>query len=68
VHIRQPNRRASGWSAKTWLNHTHDMKMAKDWSVVASKVGAPMIRVFSGRERPAGQNKSTHDTSRMGFP
>jgi sugar phosphate isomerase/epimerase len=28
--------------------------MVKDWIVVASKLGAPVIRVFSGPERPAG--------------
>ena len=31
-----------------------DVEMVKDWIVVASKLGAPVIRVFSGPERPAG--------------
>jgi sugar phosphate isomerase/epimerase len=31
----------------------NDVQMVKDWIVVASKLGAPAIRVFSGRERPA---------------
>jgi sugar phosphate isomerase/epimerase len=31
-----------------------DVQMVKDWIVVASKLGAPLIRVFSGPERPAG--------------
>jgi len=31
-----------------------DAQMVKDWIVVASKLGAPVIRVFSGLERPAG--------------
>ena len=31
-----------------------DVQMVKDWIVVASKLGAPVIRVFSGPERPAG--------------
>lgn len=31
-----------------------DVQMVKDWIVVASKLGAPVIRVFSGLERPAG--------------
>lgn len=31
-----------------------DIQMVKDWIVVASKLGAPVIRVFSGPERPAG--------------
>src|ERR1035438_4721450 len=31
-----------------------DVQMVKDWIVVASKLGAPVIRVFSGRERPSG--------------
>jgi len=30
-----------------------DVQMVKDWIVVASKLGAPVIRVFSGPERPA---------------
>lgn len=33
---------------------TADMQLVKDWIVVASKLGAPVIRVFSGKERPAG--------------
>ncbi len=33
-----------------------DVQMVKDWIVVASKLGAPVIRVFSGRERPAGHS------------
>lgn len=31
-----------------------DVEMVKDWIVVASKLGAPVIRVFAGPERPAG--------------
>jgi sugar phosphate isomerase/epimerase len=31
-----------------------DVQMVKDWIVVASKLGAPVIRVFSGVARPAG--------------
>jgi sugar phosphate isomerase/epimerase len=31
----------------------NDVQMVKDWIVVASKLGAPVIRVFSGKERPA---------------
>lgn len=31
-----------------------DIKMVKDWIEVASKLGAPVIRVFSGRARPEG--------------
>ena len=31
-----------------------DVQMVKDWIVVASKLGAPVVRVFSGKERPAG--------------
>jgi len=31
-----------------------DVQMVKNWIVVASKLGAPVIRVFSGPERPAG--------------
>jgi sugar phosphate isomerase/epimerase len=31
-----------------------DVQMVKDWIVVASKLGAPVIRVFSGVTRPAG--------------
>jgi len=31
-----------------------DMQMVKDWIEVASKLGAPVIRVFSGRTRPEG--------------
>jgi sugar phosphate isomerase/epimerase len=33
-----------------------DVQMVKDWIVVASKLGAPVIRVFSGRARPAGHS------------
>src|SRR4029077_15013426 len=29
-----------------------DVQMVKDWIVVASKLGAPVIRVFSGSKRP----------------
>ena len=32
----------------------NDVQMVKDWIVVASKLGAPVIRVFSGRVRPTG--------------
>jgi sugar phosphate isomerase/epimerase len=31
-----------------------DVQMVRDWIVVASKLGAPVIRVFSGPDRPAG--------------
>ena len=31
-----------------------DVQMVKDWIVVASKLGAPVIRVFTGRRRPEG--------------
>src|ERR1700758_1521527 len=31
-----------------------DVQMVKDWIVVASKLGAPVIRVFAGPERPTG--------------
>jgi len=31
-------------------------QMVKDWIVVASKLGAPAIRVFSGPVRPAGHS------------
>jgi sugar phosphate isomerase/epimerase len=31
-----------------------DVQMVKDWIMVASKLGAPVIRVFSGKERPSG--------------
>ncbi len=31
-----------------------DIQMVKDWIEVASKLGAPVIRVFSGRARPEG--------------
>jgi sugar phosphate isomerase/epimerase len=31
-----------------------DVQMVKNWIVVASKLGAPVIRVFSGPERPVG--------------
>jgi sugar phosphate isomerase/epimerase len=31
-----------------------DVQMVKDWIVVASKLGAPVIRVFAGPGRPAG--------------
>ena len=31
-----------------------DVQMVKDWIGVASKLGAPVIRVFSGPERPEG--------------
>ena len=33
-----------------------DVQMVKDWIVVASKLGAPVIRVFSGPQRPEGHN------------
>jgi sugar phosphate isomerase/epimerase len=32
----------------------HDVQTVKDWIVVASKLGAPVIRVFSGEKRPSG--------------
>jgi len=32
----------------------NDVQMVKDWIVVASKLGAPVIRVFSGPTRPSG--------------
>lgn len=31
-----------------------DVQRVKDWIVAASKLGAPVIRVFSGKERPQG--------------
>lgn len=31
-----------------------DLQMVKDWIEVAGKLGAPVIRVFSGRTRPEG--------------
>ncbi len=31
-----------------------DVQMVKDWIVVAGKLGAPVIRVFSGKARPEG--------------
>jgi sugar phosphate isomerase/epimerase len=33
-----------------------DVQLVKDWIVVASKLGAPVIRVFSGGETPAGHS------------
>jgi sugar phosphate isomerase/epimerase len=33
-----------------------DVQMVKDWIVVASKLGAPVIRVFSGKVRPEGHS------------
>jgi sugar phosphate isomerase/epimerase len=33
-----------------------DIQMVKDWIVVASKLGAPVIRVFSGPKRPEGHS------------
>jgi len=33
-----------------------DVQMVKDWIVVASKLGAPVIRVFSGGEPPTGHS------------
>ena len=33
-----------------------DVQMVKDWIVVASKLGAPVIRVFSGGAPPAGHS------------
>jgi len=33
-----------------------DVQMVKDWIVVASKLGAPVIRVFSGKARPEGHS------------
>jgi len=33
-----------------------DVQMVKDWIVVASKLGAPVIRVFSGRAQPSGHS------------
>jgi sugar phosphate isomerase/epimerase len=33
-----------------------DVQMVKDWIVVASKLSAPVIRVFSGPQRPSGHN------------
>lgn len=33
-----------------------DVRMVKDWIVVASKLGAPVIRVFSGPTRPQGHS------------
>jgi sugar phosphate isomerase/epimerase len=34
----------------------NDVRMVKDWIVVASKLGAPVIRVFSGRATPEGHS------------
>jgi sugar phosphate isomerase/epimerase len=34
----------------------NDVQMVKDWIVVASKLGAPVIRVFSGGAPPTGQS------------
>jgi sugar phosphate isomerase/epimerase len=34
----------------------NDVRMVKDWIVVASKLGAPVIRVFSGGVRPTGHS------------
>jgi sugar phosphate isomerase/epimerase len=36
-----------------------DVQLIKDWIVVASKLGAPVIRVFSGSERPAADFDQT---------
>ena len=33
-----------------------DVQLVKDWIVVAGKLGAPVIRVFSGGARPAGHS------------
>jgi len=33
-----------------------DVQMIKNWIVVASKLGAPVIRVFSGPQRPQGHS------------
>jgi sugar phosphate isomerase/epimerase len=33
-----------------------DVQMVQDWIEVASKLGAPVIRVFSGRTRPEGHS------------
>ncbi len=33
-----------------------DIQMVKDWIEAASKLGAPVIRVFSGRARPEGHS------------
>ncbi len=33
-----------------------DVQMVKDWIVVATKLGAPVIRVFSGPRRPEGHS------------
>lgn len=33
-----------------------DIQMVKDWIEVASKLGAPVVRVFSGRARPEGHS------------
>ncbi len=38
-----------------------DIQMVKDWIEVASKLGAPVIRVFSGRARPDGSQGHTFD-------
>jgi sugar phosphate isomerase/epimerase len=37
-------------------SRSKDVQMVKDWIVVASKLGAPVIRVFSGPTRPAGHS------------
>jgi sugar phosphate isomerase/epimerase len=36
-----------------------DVQLIKDWIVVASKLGAPVIRVFSGSSRPAAEFEKT---------
>jgi sugar phosphate isomerase/epimerase len=33
-----------------------DVRMVKDWIEVASKLGAPVLRVFSGKDRPEGHS------------
>jgi len=33
-----------------------DVRMVKDWTVVAAKLGAPVIRIFSGKVRPEGHS------------
>lgn len=43
----------NNFAAADEVARKRDVQMVKDWIVVASKLGAPVIRVFSGPERPA---------------
>ena len=44
----------NNFAAADEAGRKRDVQMVKDWIVVASKLGAPVIRVFAGPERPAG--------------